>query len=115
MTEEEKIITREKHLGRVAHGHKLAALMKKGKEEVLHNKEQPTVQSTKQSSVQSTEQSSVQSTVQSTVQSSYVYGIGILAVVTTGVCVFFAYNTSQPKKFINEKKDQHDVICFKKI
>ena len=98
MTEEEKIITREKHLGRVAHGHKLAALVKKGKEEILHNKEQPTVQSTKQSSVESTEQS--------TVQSSYVYGIGILAVVTTGVCVFFAYNTSQPKKFINEKKDQ---------
>ena len=98
MTEEEKIITREKHLGRVAHGHKLAALVKKGKEEILHNKEQPTVQSTKQSSVESTEQS--------TVQSSYVYGVGILAVVATGVCVFFAYNTSQPKKFINEKKDQ---------
>ena len=102
MTEEEKIITREKHLGGVAHGHKLAALVKKGKEEILHNKEQPTVQSTKQSSVESTEQS----TVQSTVQSSYVYGVGILALVATGVCVFFAYNTSQPKKFINEKKDQ---------
>ena len=103
MTEEEKIITREKHLGRVAHGHKLAALVKKGKEEILHNKEQPTVQSTKQSSVESTEQS--------TVQSSYVYGVGILAVVATGVCVFFAYNTSQPKKFINEKKDQPPKRC----
>ena len=103
MTEEEKIITREKHLGGVAHGHKLAALVKKGKEEILHNKEQPTVQSTKQSSVESTEQS--------TVQSSYVYGVGILAVVATGVCVFFAYNTSQPKKFINEKKDQPPKRC----
>ena len=115
MTEEEKIITREKHLGRVAHGHKLAALMKKGKEEVLHNKEQPTIQSTKQSSVQSTEQSSVQSTIQSTVQSSYVYGIGILAVVTTGVCVFFAYNTSQPSSMKRKINYQNDVICFKKI
>ena len=39
MTEEEKkIITRQKHLGRVAPGHKLAGLMKKRKEEVLRNK-----------------------------------------------------------------------------
>ena len=40
MTEEEKnMITREKHPGHVAQGHKLAALMKKRKEEVLRNKE----------------------------------------------------------------------------
>ena len=39
--EEEKIIfTREKHPGRIAQGHKLVALMKKIKEEILHNKEQ---------------------------------------------------------------------------
>ena len=39
MTEEEKkIITREKHPGLVAQGHKFAALIKKRKEEVLHNK-----------------------------------------------------------------------------
>ena len=31
-------ITREKHSGSVAQGHKLAALMKKRKEEILHNK-----------------------------------------------------------------------------
>ena len=56
MTEEEKqVITREKHPGRVAQGHKLAALMKKRKEEILHSKEQ----STEQSTVQSTEQSTV--------------------------------------------------------
>ena len=35
--EEKKSITREKHPGRVAHGHKLAALMKKRKEEILPN------------------------------------------------------------------------------
>ena len=39
MTEEEKkVITREKHPGGVAQGHKLAALMKKRKEEILGSK-----------------------------------------------------------------------------
>ena len=53
MTEEEKkVITRGKHPGRVAQGHKFAALMKKRKEEILYNKEQSTVQSTVQSKVQ---------------------------------------------------------------
>ena len=39
---------------------------------------------------------------------TYVYGVGILAVLTTGVCVFFACNTFQPKnkKIINKKKGQ---------
>ena len=111
MTEEEKkIITREKHSGRVTHGHKLAALMKKRKGEILHSKElstvQSTVQSTEQSSVQSTEQSSVQSTPQPSVQSNYIYGVGVLAVHSNGVSVFFAYNTFQPNKLINERKDQ---------
>ena len=110
MTEEQKkVIAREKHPGCVAQGHKLAALMKKGKEEILHNKEQ------------STEQSIEQSTVQSSVQSNgaYAYGVDMLAVLVIGVCVFFAYNTSQAKnkKQTNEKKDQHpiDVTCFRKI
>ena len=99
MTEEEKkTITREKHPGRVAQGHKLAALMKKRKEEILRNKEQSTVQSSVQSTVQSTEQSN----------DTYVYGVGILAVLAIGVCVFFRYNTFQPKnkKLVNEKQDQ---------
>ena len=100
-------MTQEKHPGRVAQGHKLAALMKKRKEEILHNKEQSTVQSTVQSTEQSTVQSSVQpsvqSTLQSTVQSSgqlsvqplvqsndtYVYGVGILTVLAIGICIFF--------------------------
>ena len=105
MTEEEKkIITRERHPGRSAQSHKLAALMKKRKEEILCNREQSTEQSTEQSSVQSTEQPSVQSTV----QSNYVYGVGMRAVFAIGVCVFFAYNTFQPKneKLVNEKQDQ---------
>ena len=50
---------------------------------------------------------------------AYVYGVGMLAVLAIGVCVFFAYNTfqSKNKKLINEKQDQppNDVICFRKI
>ena len=61
--EEKKTITREKHPRRVAQGHKLAALMKKRKEEILRSKEQPTEQSSEQSSEQSTVQSIEQSTV----------------------------------------------------
>ena len=39
MTEEEKkLIIQERHPGRVTQGHKLAALMKKRKEEILRNK-----------------------------------------------------------------------------
>ena len=39
---------------------------------------------------------------------TYVYGIGILAVLAIGVCVFFAYNTCQAenKKLVNKKQDQ---------
>ena len=103
MTEEgKKVITREKHPGRVPQGHKLAALMKKRKEEILRSKEQSTEQSTVQSTVKSTVQSTVQATVQATVQSTeqpsvqsngaHIHGVGILAVLVTGVCVLFTYN-----------------------
>ena len=34
---------------------------------------------------------------------NYVYGVGILAVLAIGVCIFFACNTFQPK---NKKQDQ---------
>ena len=78
----EKIIKREKHPGRVAQGHKLAAHMKKRKEKILRNKNQSSEQSKKQSS----EQPSVQPSVQS--NDTYVYGVGILAVLAIGVCVF---------------------------
>ena len=88
----------EKHPGRVAQGHSLAALIKKRKEETLRNKEQPTEKSTEQS----TEQSTVQS------NDTYIYGVGILAALAKGVCVFFPYNTSQAvyKKQVNEKQHQ---------
>ena len=68
--------------------------MKKRKEEILRNKkqstEQSTVQYTEQSIVQPTEQSTIQATVQS--NDTYVYRVGILAVLAIGACAFFTYN-----------------------
>ena len=52
----------------------------KKKEEILHNKEQSSVQPSVQSTVQSSVQPKVQSSVQPKVQSNYVYETGILAV-----------------------------------
>ena len=39
---------------------------------------------------------------------TYVYGVGMLAVLAIGVCVFFAYNAShaENKKQVNKKQDQ---------
>ena len=93
--------------------------MKKRKEEILNNKEQFTAQSTVQSIVRSTEQSSVQSTqqlsVQSTVQSNYVYGVGILAVLAIGVCVFLVITlfSLKNKPMKNKINHQNDIICFR--
>ena len=44
---------------------------------------------------------------------TYVYDVYMLAVLAIGVCVFFAYNTSQAKnkKLVNEKKDQPPKRC----
>ena len=111
--EEKKLITRKKYPGRIAQGNKLAALMKKIKEEILRNKEQSTEQSSVWSSIQSTVQPTVQPAVQSTVHSNYtyVYGIGMLTVLAIGVCIFFAYSTFQPKikKLINDHSTaQHE-------
>ena len=39
-------------------------------------------------------------------QSSYVYSVGILAVITIVVWVFFAYNTFQPKNKKIEKNEK---------
>ena len=81
----------------------------------MHSKEQSTVHPTEQSTVQSTVQSTIQSTVQSTIQSTvqsndtYVYGVGILAVLTIGVCVFFSYSQAKNKKQDNDRlEDQHE-------
>ena len=97
MTEKEKkLITREKHRGRVVQGHKLVALMKKRKEEILRSKDKFTEQSTVQSTVQSIIQSTVQSTEQTSVQSNGVYGDYLWRWYTCGPCHWclctFTYN-----------------------
>ena len=108
--EEKKIITRGERPGRAAQCHKLPAFMKKRKEEILRDKEQSTVvQPTEQlhnsPSVQPTEQLQNSPPVQS--NDTYVYGVGMLAVLAIGVCVFFAYETfPKNKKPVNEKQDQ---------
>ena len=65
----------------------------------------------------SNETTNVNNTATARPNDAYVYRVGILAVLAIGACVFFAYNTSQPKKLISEKKINHqnDVICFRKI
>ena len=52
------------------------------------------------------ETTSVTNTATTRSNDTYVYGVVIPAVLTIGVCVFFVYNTFQPKKRINEKQDQ---------
>ena len=48
---------------------------------------------------------SANSTTNTATSDTYIYGVGILVVFSIGVCVFFAYNTSQSanKKQVNEK------------
>ena len=63
------------------------------KEKKRYSKERRTEQST----VQSAEHPSVQPSVQSTVQcnDTYMYGIGIVALLVINVCVIFTYNKKQ--------------------
>ena len=53
------------------------------------------------------ETTSVGNTTTTRSNDTYIYGVGILAVLAIGVCVFFAYNTfPKNKKQANEKDDQ---------
>ena len=60
----------------------------------------------------SNETTSVINTATTRPNDTYVYGVGIIAVLAIGVCVFFAYNTfPKNKKLISEKKDQPSKRC----
>ena len=91
--------------------------MKKRKKEILLNKEQSTEQSTVQSTVQPTEQSTEHPPVQPTVQSknTYVYSIGILAVLTIGVFLYIILLRLETKNKSMKNNHQSDVMCFRKI
>ena len=77
--------------------------------------------SKEQYSAQSLVQSTVPPTVQSTARSNdtCVYGVGMLAVLAIGVCVFFAYNTFHPKNkkplMKNKVNHQNDFMCLKNL
>ena len=45
---------------------------------------------------------------------TYIYGVGILAILAIGVCVFFTYN-KKAGQVIHEQPIKNDVICFRKI
>ena len=76
--------------------------MKRLKEKILEDNELP-IPSTSPSTCDPTPSTSSHATRSN---DTYVYGVGILAVLAIGVCVFFAYNTSENKKQANEKQDQ---------
>ena len=126
MTEEEnKTITREKHPGRVAQGHKLAALMKKRKEEILRYKEQSTVQL--QNSLQYRLQYRLQNSLHYSLQNNLQYSQMELMSITLvylrslpSVFVYFLHITLPRLKIKNKPmiktiNHQNDVICFRKI
>ena len=96
--------------------------MKRLKEKILQDNQLPTP-SPKDRPTPSTS-SSIDNSTPSTpphttrLNDSYIYGVGIVAVLAICVCVFFEYNTfPKNKKLINETKDQPPKrrICFRKI
>ena len=90
--------------------------MKRLKEKILEDNQLPTMDRSTPSAPSSTPPTFsftsdlTPSTPSLTTRSNdtYVYGVGMLAVLAIGACVFFAYNASQAKnkKLINEKQDQ---------
>ena len=85
--------------------------MKRLKEKILEDNQLSTSSPTDRptSSTSSSIDNSAPSAPPHTTRSNdtYVYGVGILAVLAIGVCVFFAYNTFQPK---NKKKPMKSKI-----
>ena len=96
--------------------------MKRLKEKILEDNQLPTPSPTDRStpstpsstpSTSSFTGNSIPSTPPHTTRSNdtYVYGVGIVAVLANGVCVFFASNTFQPKikKLTNDRSTvQHE-------
>ena len=60
----------------------------------------PTTNTSNETPNATNETASAKTTTRS--NNTYAYGVGILAVLAIGVCVFFTHNTFQPKKLIND-------------
>ena len=86
--------------------------MKRLKEKILEDNQLPTPSPMDgpTPSASSSTGSPTPSTPSHTTRSNdtYVYGVGMLAILVISICVFFAYNTFQPKnkKLVNGKQDQ---------
>ena len=65
------------------------------------------------------ETTSVGNTTTTRSNDTYIYGVGILAVLAIGVCIFFTYNASRAKNkkpsMKNKTNHQKDVLCSRKI
>ena len=108
--EQPSVVTKEKHPGRVAQGHKLAALMKKRKEELKQNS----------MSEQQTEQSSEQLTEPQSQTSTVVYsGAALAIVVVIGVALYVYRKKPAPPSNPAAVQDpvghevQHDIFCMR--
>ena len=89
-------------------------LMKKMKENILNdakkgggNTTNSSNESTSPTTNSSNKTTSITNSATTRSNDTYVYGVGIIAVLAIGVCVFFAYNTfPKNKKQANQKQDQ---------
>ena len=97
-------VTKGKDPKRVEAGRKgRENFMKKLKEDILNDAKK----GGRDTANSSNETTSVTNTATTRSNETYVYGVGIIAILATGVCVFFAYNTfPKNEKQANEKQDQ---------
>ena len=80
----------------------------KGGGDTTNSSNKTTTHTTGASNNSSNETTSATNTATTRPNDTYVYGVGILAVLAIGVCVFFTYNASKAKnkKTVTEKQDQ---------
>ena len=109
----QKVTKNQRHVEAAHKGRK--NYMNKLKESILNdakkgseNTSNTSNETTSATNTTMTSDTSTNSTATTRSSDTYAYGVGILAVLAIGACVFFAYNTFQPKdkKLLNEKWDQ---------
>ena len=83
--------------------------MNKCKEIILNDAKKGSGDTTNANNETTTPATSTNNTTTTTrLNDIYIHGVGMLAVLAIGVCIFFEYNTSQAKnkKPVNKKQDQ---------
>ena len=92
-------------------------MQKKGGGDTTNSSNETTSPTTGVTSSSSNKTSSVTNTATIRSNDAYIYGVGILAVLAIGVCVFFTTLLRLKIKKLSMKNKinhQNDVICFKK-